>query len=80
MSEPMYAQCTMVRPLASGGVERHVAWIPSPLARVGRVVDIDINGERVPGYRIEAVGEKRPESFVVSRERDYAHQRKVSDI
>lgn len=80
MSEPMYAQCTMVRPLASGAAEQHVAWIPSQLAKVGKVVDIDIKGERVPGYRIVAVGEKRPASFVIARERDYAHQRKVSDI
>lgn len=28
----------------------------------------------------EAVGEKRPESHVVVRERDHANQRKASDI
>lgn len=72
-----YRQCK----LAKGDTKR-IAWIPSKFAKFGTVIKIkDDNGEWNDGWTVEHVSMKETdEEFLVKHERDYKHQREVSDI
>ena len=45
----------MSRQLTDGSVERHVAFIPSEKAKLGKILDLDFDGETRKGFRVDEV-------------------------
>lgn len=64
-----------------GGRKVDTAWIPEKFAQVGKRIYL---GEKRPDpeevWTVTAVFARRPESWVVDRQMDHRHQRKVSDV
>ncbi len=78
--DPWYRQCRFETP-TEGGKKIDTAWIPEKFAKVGKKIYI---GEKRPDpdeiWTVTHVFSRKPESYVVARQMDYKHQRKVSDI
>jgi hypothetical protein len=72
VSRGHYTQAEM-----ASGSHRHIAWIPSQFAKIGRELRID----GVAGiWRVTARYDSQPADWVEARSRDYLHQREASDI
>lgn len=72
--ELWYVQCELLR--EDGALE--VAWIPERFAQVGKALLIDGKVDHYPCTVLKTYS-KQKASIVISKERDYMNQRKVSD-
>jgi hypothetical protein len=74
-----YRQCELRRKIGNDSEEIDIAWIPEKFAIEGKFLKIkDIDW--VDGWKVVAVGARKPRDFVETYEQCYKHQRKVSDI
>jgi hypothetical protein len=63
------------------GYTEHVAWIPEKFAVQNRMIKIKMDGEWDDGWQVVgAGGSAMSEKYLLARERDFARQRKASDI
>ena len=78
--EEWYRQCKFEVPTETGK-KLDVAWIPEKFAKVGKKIYI---GEKRPNpeeiWVVTHVFDRKSESWLVERQMDYKHQRKMSDI
>jgi hypothetical protein len=77
--DPWYRQCKFktVEP----PIKIDTAWIPEKFAKVGKKVYFgDKRPDPEPIWVVIEVYARKPESYVVARQMDYKHQRKVSDV
>jgi hypothetical protein len=51
-----YRQCSMSSKQEDGSVLKHVAYLPSEKAKVGKAVDVELGGKWVEGFVIESMG------------------------
>ncbi len=76
-----YKQCRFETRTDSGGLKIDTAWIPEKFAKVGKKIYLgDKRADPQPIWTVTHVFARKPDSYVVSRQMDYKHQRKVSDI
>ena len=57
MKSNQYRQCTMHADQPDGSILRHVAYLPSEKAKLGKTVDIVDDGKEYKGFVIDFVGE-----------------------
>lgn len=74
MKDTHYTQCRM----QSEKGHFHVAWIPSPLAKKGKLLTIDEFPELK--WKITDVYVTRPKDQVISRINEFLHHREATDI
>jgi len=70
-----YRQCKLQR---GNGIK--VAWIPEEFAHIKKYIKIKEEDKWVDGWQVVEVGIRQTEDHVLGHERDYVHQREVSDI
>jgi hypothetical protein len=78
-SRPSYTQCALVRPLERGTAHQ-VGWIPSPAARVGKVLRLRGPAGWQDGWIVEAVYQTQPAEVVAILERLHTRSRRYTDI
>lgn len=67
----MYKQCTMEKPLPTGGKLVKVAWIPTLHAKLRRQLSIqDSHGEWTDGWLVTEVGDRATTFEYLDRQRD----------
>lgn len=71
-----YTQATM-HGLDEAAGQRHVAWIPSEHARLGRKIRIDGLAGR---WLVVERGDTKTAEWVEPKSRDHLHQREASDV
>ena len=76
MAQQYYKWCHLTRDLSLGVSEHDFAWIPERYA----VVDKYLNVRGQEGWRVVYVGHRLEKEKAEARERDYIHQREMSDI
>jgi hypothetical protein len=74
-----YVQCRMEKKTDTG-TKIHVAWIPEKFAQVDRWIKLKLDGVWENHWRVAETWEKKDEAYVLGQERDYLHQRDVSDV
>lgn len=75
-----YTQCIMHLWISETSKMIYTAWIPSQLAKVGRSLEIKIEGEWTTGWVVAEKGAVKDAAYVEEHERDYTRQREASDI
>ncbi|MBB6429905.1 hypothetical protein [Algisphaera agarilytica] len=72
--QEMYAQCRLTR-----GAAATVGFIPTKAAVIGNLIELVINGNYQPGWRVESVGTPVAKDAMRMFERQYTSQRQGSD-
>jgi hypothetical protein len=77
----IYTQCLLYKFISNSGTLKRVAWIPESFANEGAVIKIQRDdGSWSDGWTVQERYSSHPEPFVLLHERDFARQRKASDI
>jgi hypothetical protein len=76
---PSYTQCALVRPLGRGTAHQ-IGWIPTPSARVGKVLRLRGPAGWEDGWVVEAVYQTHPAEVVAILERLYLKTRRATDV
>lgn len=73
MSKHHYTQCRLEKDTPTGGVWKHTAWIPSEFAKVGRLLDIEMDGEWSEGWRVTERYATMDAKAVEDKSREHKH-------
>ena len=79
MSNPNYTQCLLRKPTSKGYTER-VAFIPTTLAKIGKVVEVKVDDSWDNGWTVTKTYATVSWDYLQPRERDYLSQRSASDV
>lgn len=71
-----YKWCSLKKELGNGYAKLDNAWIPERYAKEGKCLKI----KDEDGWKVVSAGDRVEARLVEGRERDYRHQREVSDI
>ena len=74
------AQCRFVKPISDTSEMVYHAYIPEKYAKVGKILDIEIDDKVVEGLYVDKVYTILPAKVVYERSQDYKNTRKASDI
>lgn len=76
-----FLMCKLVKPIDTKATRIQVSWIPEKYAIVNKVLELKMPDGWENGWTVmEVYPEKHVVEIVEARERDYKHQRKVSDV
>lgn len=76
-----FVQCLLYKDSPLGGFLLTVSWLPEKFAHVGKVLKLE-NDDKTwsNGWRVMKLYSRHESDFVLEHERDFARQRKASDI
>jgi len=78
--EEFFVQCLLYKEV-NVGILKTVSWIPEKFADKGRVLKLKgDDGVWSNGWIVQETYGNNTKEFILSHERDYAHQREASDI
>ena len=78
--DELFVQCLLTKWTSDGNLKT-VSWLPEKFAYSGRVLKLKSDdGTWNNGWVVQETYNARTKDFVLSHERDYAHQREASDI
>ncbi len=75
-----YRQCTLEKPLPTGGKQIQVSWIPEQFAKLNKYLKLLENNVWENGWQVVLVGGRQDREQRLERSRDYKKQRGGSDI
>lgn len=73
-------QCALERPLASGGKQIQISWIPEEFAKIGKFLKLREGDVWENGWQVASIGGRQSRQQRIDRSRDHIIQRKGSDI
>jgi len=75
-----YTQCLLSKYIDEGCI-KHVAWIPEKFAKYNKVLKLKCDDNSWnDGWIVQEVYNSKDEKYIFEHERDWAKQRKASDI